>query len=325
METRTTLYPPVKKPFLDGYLRRGIHEIYFEICGNPKGYPVVFIHGGPGSGCSETHRRFFDPDKWKVILFDQRGSGRSRPAGCLAQNTTWHLVEDMKYLLDTFKIKEAMFWGGSWGATLIPVYAIKYPETVSAMILRGVWLGERAEVDYYINGGVKQNFPEVWERFASQVPRRYQDNPARYYYEKLLFGTPKEKEHFAYEWARYEEKLLFLRQKTDKEVKEALKGSSFVSWATIEAHYCMRHLFLEDGYIMKHVRRIAHIPTTIIHGRYDLLCFPESAYRLHKALHRSKLVMPLAGHYATDPEIQKSLIVETNLMFDQLAKRKRNR
>ena len=314
---RTQPYPPIKKPDFSGYLQRGAHEVYFEICGN--GYPIIFLHGGPGAGCSPWHRRLFDPKKWRVILFDQRGSGRSRPFGCIKQNTTQDLVGDIKALLDFLKIKKAVLFGGSWGSTLALIYAVNHPETVSAMILRGIWLGEKSELNYYTRGGVKMNFPEAWERFTYQVPAKYRNNPLPYYYKKLTAGA-KERQHYAYEWARYEESALHLKELSEKKLDKETKDGSFVSLAIMEAHYCLHHLFIEDGYILKRVKKIKEIPAVIIQGRYDMVCPPDAAWRLHKQLSNSNLRMVLAGHSASEPEIQRALIQETNLIYDQVAK-----
>lgn len=321
--TTAQLYSEIEKPFEQGYVKAYPHQVYWEVCGNPNGYPIVFVHGGPGAGCSPRSRRFFDPNKWKIILFDQRGCGRSQPLGCLQDNTTQDLISDIRLLLQTLKIKKAAFFGGSWGSTLILNYAIGHLQTVSAMILRGIWLGERREVDYYLRGGVRQNFPEVWERFAANVPMGFRDHPAAFYFDKLLNGTEAKKKFYAYEWAFYESKLLYLKPKDDEEIhQELINDPNLIAWALIEAHYCFNYLFIKEGYVIQNAKTL-DVPTTIVHGQYDMLCFPESAWRLYRALPGSakpKLIFPLAGHYSACPANEQALLTETDLMFGKVYK-----
>ena len=284
----------------------------------PRAIQLFFLHGGPGVGCSSWHRRLFDPKKWQIILFDQRGSGRSRPFGCIKQNITHGLVGDIKTLLDLLRVEKAVLFGGSWGSTLALIYAINHPETVSAMILRGIWLGEKSELDYYTRGGVRMNFPEAWERFTYQVPAKHRKNPLPYYYKKLTAGSEKERQHFAYEWARYEESALHLKELSGKKLDRETRDGSFVSLAIMEAHYCLHRLFIEDHYIIKRAKRIRQILATIIQGRYDMVCPPDAAWRLHKQLPYSQIQIVFAGHSASDPEIQKALIRVTNAMHARL-------
>ena len=310
---------PKIKPYHFGFMdTEDGHKIYFEECGNRNGFPVMFFHGGPGVGCTETDRRFFNPEKWRVILFDQRGSGRSRPIGSLKNNTTDHLVSDFKKITENLKIKKAVFFGGSWGSTLALVCAIRYPELVAGMVLRGIFLATRREIKEYSVGIAGNYFPEVRERFISHVPKKHLKDVVDYYHQKIICGNAKKRKTFAYEWGRYEDSMLGLKPKSDEDIDRELGGFPFENWVRVEIHYMKNKCFLEDGYILKNARRIPNIPIVIIQGRYDMVCLPINAYSLHSALRRSELRMVLSGHSAMDPEITKNLISETEAMYEKV-------
>lgn len=312
------LFPEIE-PYNTGFLTvSGGHEIYYEQCGNPKGKPIRFIHGGPGAGCDKKDRRFFDPDKWQITLVDQRGSNRSKPFGELRHNTTWHLVDDLVKLNQKLGIRQTALFGGSWGSTLASVYAISHPETVSGMILRGIFLGEKDEADYYMNGQTALFFPEAWGRFAGQVPKEYRKDPAAYYQLQLKSPDPKVRRKFAYEWAFYELSLLHLEQPVQDQTDKETNDFSFESLALMEAHYLSNNCFLKEGFIIRNAGAIPPVPISIIQGRYDMVCPPISAYRLHKALSTSTLHIVLAGHSSRDPEIRKKLVSETDALFDKI-------
>lgn len=318
---RGDLYPPVR-PYHKGFLTlgEGPHELYFEECGNPKGEPILFLHGGPGAGCDKTDRRFFDPKKWRIILFDQRGSGRSKPFASLYKNTTRHLVFDIKLLLGHLGVSRATLFGGSWGSTLALVYALKYPDTVKGMILRGIFLAERAECGDYLDGTIDSRFPEVREHFLSRVPKSARLNPAEYYYVQMTSGSSQRRKRFAYEWTRYELARMRLQPKSEAELDKEIRSFPYESLAVLEAYYIRNFCFLEDGYILKNVRRLPQVPISIIHGRYDDICPVENAFRLHKVLPHAELQVVVAGHASTDPEIQKKLVLETDALYSKIKK-----
>src|SRR3989338_7607504 len=320
-QTVGKLFPPIK-PYNSGYLSVGDgHEIYYEECGNPKGIPVLYLHGGPGAGCDENTRRFFDPKKCCIIVFDQRGSGRSKPYASTYANTTQHLVEDINKLLTKLGKKKVVLFGGSWGSTLALVYTIAYPEKVVGMVLRGIFLSESKECLDYLGGQTAHSrFPEICERFLNNVPEDARKNPADYYFAMMSSGDQKTRRKFAYEWSFYESARLRLIPPPENELKKEILSESFVSLATMEAHYIRNLCFLEDGFILKNVHRIPRIPISIIHGRYDDLCSVESAIRLHRRLPTSKLHIVTAGHSRTDPEILKKLVQETDLIISGLGK-----
>lgn len=313
------LFPEVE-PYNSGYLSLDHgHEIYFEECGDPKGIPVLFLHGGPGAGCSQKDRRYFDPQRCRIILFDQRGSGRSKPFGSLTANTTWNLVEDIRQLLTYLSINRVVLFGGSWGSTLALVFAIKYPGNVMAMILRGIFLGERSEVNYLYNGPTELFAPTAWRRFIDKIPPTYRDSPLEYYDYCINRSSAENRKFFAYEWARYEESLLHLKPLNDSDIHNEVVGFPYESLAIIETVYFMKNCFLEDGYIINHARKIPPMPISIVQGRYDLACPPLNAHRLNQVLCTSNLNLVLAGHSSSDPEITRALVSETNRVLDELS------
>ena len=315
------LYPPIE-PYYKGCLDVGDgHKIYYEQCGNPKGVPILFIHGGPGAGCDESSRRFFNPKKWRIILFDQRGAGRSKPYASTYANTTRHLVEDIEKLLKHVGVEKTVVFGGSWGSTLGLIYAIARPERVFGMALRGIWLSEKKECADYLSGQTEfSRFPEICERFLSHVPIEARNNPAEYYYAMMTSGDPKVRRRYAYEWTFYELMRLHLVEPAEEEFKKEIAGFPYVSLAVLEAHYIRNLCFLEDGYILKNARRLPRVPTIIIHGRYDDVCPVSNAFRLQKALPHSKLHIVTAGHASTDPEIRKKLVSEINKLYFKIKK-----
>lgn len=295
------------KPYKSGYLHVGNgHELYYEACGNPKGLPTLFIHGGPGAGFSDHDKSCFDFKRQNVIFFDQRGAGRSRPFASIHDNTTWHLVNDIEFIRQTFNIEKLFLFGGSWGSTLALAYAVNYPKRVSGMLLRGIFLSTDAELIHYIGGGTRQYFPESWERFISQVPMKNRKQVARYYLKQMKSKNIRHRNKFAYEWAFYEISLakLFLPA---EEVKKFMKQFSYRSLAVLEAHYIANRCFFSKDYFKKRVHVLKPIPLSIVNGRYDVLTPPDVAYDLHKALPKSKLQFVCSGHSATDEALGKAL------------------
>ena len=282
------------------------HVLYYELFGNPNGIPVLFLHGGPGAGFSEKDKQFFDGRRYKVIFFDQRGSSRSKPFGSVANNTTQHLVSDINIILDHFNHDKVFLFGGSWGSTLALVYAIQFPERVSGMILRGIWLANKYGLDHYIRGGIKEFFPEVWERFSSLVKEG--ENPVDYYLENMLSDDKETSDKFAYEWAYYEMSFYTINKMADPD--EVLQTFSYKSMAIMEAYFIKNNCFIPEDYIINNSHKIKDIKTSIVQGRYDFICPPVQAVRLHDHLDNSTLHIVNAGHSSTDEEIKKKLITE---------------
>lgn len=295
-----------------GYLKvTGGHEIYYELYGNPRGVPVLFFHGGPGSGFEEKHKAFFDPKKHNVLFFDQRGAGKSKPFASIENNTTWDLIEDAKKLVDLVGFKKVFVFGGSWGSTMALLFAIKYPKMVTGLLLRGIFLGTTDElVTYYYPGdAINFFFPEVWERFISLVPENKKTHALEYYFEKMT-SNDKDKERYLYEWCLYESSVLSIDHDVSKTEKEIGKDDSYKAISILEAYYFVNNCFLEKNFILKNADKIKHIPTVIVQGRYDVVCPPKYAYMLQKALKTSKLYFVKAGHSSSDIEINKKLVEE---------------
>ena len=309
------LYPPIK-PYRKGYLKvSGGHDLYYELVGNPKGIPVLYLHGGPGAGIWAKDRRYFNPRKFNVLLFDQRGSGKSKPFASTKNNTTWKLVEDINALLNHLEINKVLLFGGSWGSTLALVYAIKHPERVKALILRGIFLGTKKELDYFYKGGPQNNFPESWERFISLVPKTKRKNPLNFYAKNLKSKNKKLRQKYCTEFSRYEFSAMKLSI-TEKELNKLLKGPNNESYARIGVHYFLNRCFLPDDYILKNIYKIKNLPIIIVHGRYDFICLPKEAYKLHKAIKGSKLYFVTAGHSSSDKNLEEKLVEE----MDKFAK-----
>lgn len=308
------LFPKIK-PYRHGFLDVGDgHSLYYELCGNPKGKPVLFVHGGPGAGCTPGSRRYFSPKKWNIILFDQRGAGRSKPFCSVKANTTWKLVADIRQLLRFLKIRKVFLFGGSWGSTLSLVYAIKHPENVTGILLRGIFLGREKDIMYTYGGGAEEYFPDAWERFAGKVPKRLRKRKRgviNYYVKMMQAGNKRLAGKFAFEFAYYELSLLKLNM-PDKVVRKDLKGFSYRSMGVIESFYMKHNCFLSENYILKNIGRIRrlNIPVSIVQGRYDVLCPPMQAWLLHKALPKSRIHFATAGHASSEPEIQGKLVEE---------------
>ncbi len=287
------------------------HSIYVEQCGNPKGLPVVVMHGGPGGGCNPSMRRYFNPDAWRIVLFDQRGCGRSRPHASVENNTTWHLLSDIEMIRKALGIARWAVFGGSWGATLSLIYAQQFPERVFQLFLRGVFLMTQAELDWFYGGGAGQFWPELWENFRSMVPQEERSNLITAYHKRLFSGDVALETRFAMAWASWENALASIQSTGRAGAGPEAYARAF---ARLENHYFKNAGFLEhDGQILQNLSRIAHIPGIIIQGRYDMICPPTSAWRLHKGWPASRLhLVPLAGHALSEPPIVAKLVEATD-------------
>lgn len=307
------LYPPVE-PFDQRVIDMGDgHRVYVEQCGNPKGRPVVVVHGGPGGGCSPAMRRYFDPQAFRIVLFDQRGCGRSRPHASVAHNTTWHLVDDMETIRDTLGIEDWALFGGSWGATLALIYAIRHPDRVSHLILRGVFLMTRAELDWFYGGGAGAFFPEEWRRFAHAVPETERGDLIGAYHRRLFCGDMAQEMHFARLWSGWENALASIGAEG---MGMDSPGDYARAFARLENHYFRNGGFLDhDGWILANRARITHLPATIVQGRYDMICPPAAAHNLADGWPLASLRMiPMAGHALSEPGITAELVRATDAL-----------
>jgi proline iminopeptidase len=316
------LYPAIR-PYRTGRLRVSrLHELYFEESGTPTGKPVVFLHGGPGGGTSPAMRRFFDPQRYRIVLFDQRGCGRSRPHASLVDNTTWHLVADIEALRAHLGIERWQVFGGSWGSTLALAYAQRHPRRVTELVLRGIFLLRRSELEWFYQSpaGAAALFPDLWETYVAPIPPRERHDMMRAYYRRLTARSMRVRHAAARAWSVWEAATSFLRASADY-VAKFDDPAYAAAFARIECHYFVNAGFLgRDAQLLRDVRRIRHIPAVIVQGRYDVVCPMRSAWDLHRAWPEAQLrVVPDAGHSAFEPGIAAELVAAT----DRYARRAR--
>ena len=314
---RRTLYPPIEP-----HIRRRLqvsdrHEIYVEECGNPKGKPVIVLHGGPGAGCNPAMRRFFDPRRYRIILFDQRGCGRSTPGACCDENTTWDLVADIEMIRETFGVDQWMLFGGSWGSTLALAYAQSHPQRVTELVLRGIFLIQREEIDWFHNGGCARFHPELWEAFVAPIPVEERGDMVAAYHKRLFGEDDAIRRACARAWSRWEGSTVTMAPNPQR-VHAVTNDDYALAFARIEAHYFINGGFMEeDGQLLRDIGRINHLPCTIVQGRYDVVTPPISAWRLHKSWPGSKLVIaPDAGHAVSETGIASALVTATDSYAD---------
>ncbi len=306
------MYPPIE-PYETGLLDvGGGHRIYWELCGNPAGKPAVFLHGGPGGGCSAEHRRLFDPARYKILLFDQRGCGRSAPHGRLEANTTWHLVDDIEALRQMAGVDKWLVYGGSWGSTLALAYAQRFPARVSEMILRGIFTLRRAELLWYYQDGASWLFPDKWERFVRPVPENERGDMISAYH-KLLNGDDKAAQmEAARAWSLWEGETITLMP--DEGLARDFAEDEFaLTFARIENHYFVHGGFFDEGQLLENVHRLRSVPCTIIQGRYDAATPARTAWDLHKAWPEAVFhLVPDAGHAYNEAGILHHTIEATD-------------
>lgn len=308
--SRRELYPPIE-PYSHGRLRvSDIHELYYELCGNPNGKPVVVVHGGPGGGIADYYRQYFDPEAYKIVLFDQRGSGQSTPFACLEENTTWDLVEDMEKLRQHLAIDKWLVFGGSWGSTLALAYAEAHTEQVKGLVLRGIFGLRRSELLFFYQEGSSWLFPDAWEKYLAPIPEVERGDLMSAYYRRLTGNDDKVKQECATAWSVWEMTTSRLYVDPDYVARAAEDDKFALAFARIESHYFVHGgFFKEDGQIIKEAAKLAHLPVTIVQGRYDLVCPMKTAWDLHKVLPSSELVVvPDAGHSAKEPGIVDGLV-----------------
>lgn len=314
-----TKYPPLE-PYRTGYLDIGSgHSLYWEESGNSQGIPALFLHGGPGSGTDPSHRSYFHPQKYRIILMDQRGAGKSTPHASLKDNTTWHLVADIEKLREFLHIDRWLVFGGSWGSTLALAYAESHPQRVKALILRGIFLGRKKEFHWFYQFGAHHIFADEWEKYLEPIPPAERGDLLTAYYQRLTSEDEAMRRRAASAWTAWEGVNLKLRfdsqlflQFTEDRHAEAL--------ARIECHYFYNRCFFKtDNWLIEHVDPLRKIPAIIIHGRYDLICPFETAWELHKVWPEAELeVIPDAGHAASEPGITDALIRATDRMAEQI-------
>jgi proline iminopeptidase len=309
------MYPEIE-PYDSGHLHvDGLHSVYYEQCGNPTGKPAVFVHGGPGGGCNPVHRRFWDPAVYRIVLFDQRGCGRSTPHAELRDNTTWHLVNDMERIREHLGIERWQLFGGSWGSTLSLAYAQEHPDRVTEMVLRGIFLLRRREIDWYYQEGASRIFPEAWEKYLEPIPEEERGDLVRAYYRRLTSSDRAERVAAARAWSMWEGSTS--RLVPDPELIERTGEETFAeAFARIECHYFINGGFFEhDDQLLRDLHRVERIPVIIVQGRYDVVCPAESAYELHRAWPKSILrIAPQSGHSALEPEITALLVEATGTL-----------
>jgi proline iminopeptidase len=308
-----TLYPPIE-PYRTGRLKVSpVHELYFEESGNPKGKPVVFVHGGPGAGTDGKQRRFFDPDAYRIVLFDQRGAGKSTPHASLEDNTTWHLVQDMEQLREHLGIDTWQVFGGSWGSTLALAYAQKHPERVTELVLRGIFLLRKQEIDWFYQRGADALFPDAWEPYVAAIPPEERHDFVRAYYKRLTSEDAEVRKAAAKAWSIWEGCTSYLFVNSDTIARYG--ADEFAdAFARIECHYFINRGFMRtDAQLLDDVPRIRHIPAVIVQGRYDVVCPMESAWALHRAWPEADFrIIPDAGHSAYEPGNASALIEATD-------------
>ena len=301
------LYPPIET-FDQRMMGMGDgHQIYVEQSGNPNGTPVVVFHGGPGGGCSPTMRRYFDPEVYRVVLFDQRGCGRSKPHASIENNTTWHLIADIERIRAALGIEKWVVFGGSWGATLALLYAQAHPDRPTALVLRGVFAMTRAELDWFYGGGAAQFFPETWAKFANMIPEDERSDMIAAYHKRLFSGNRTTEVAYARAWAAWENALASVYSDGSTATPPAEYAHAF---SRLENHYFINAGFLEqDDQIFENMDRIAHIPGYIVQGRYDMICPPHTAQKIADLWPGAHLsIIRDAGHALSEPGISAELV-----------------
>jgi proline iminopeptidase len=314
-DARDPLYPPFE-PYRTGYLAVSeVHRIYYEESGNPRGKPAVFLHGGPGAGTTPAMRRFFNPRKYRLVLFDQRGCGKSKPHASLVDNTTWSLVADIEALRIHLGIERWLVFGGSWGSTLALAYAEKYPQRVTELVLRGIFLLRRSEIEWFYQNpeGAASIYPDLWEEYVAPIPKGERHDMLRAYYKRLTSPSKATMLRSARAWSMWEAATSYLRTNSEY-IARFGKGAYAAAFARIECHYFMNRGFFErDSQLLEEARRIRKIPGVVVQGRYDMVCPMRSAWDLHGAWPEADLrIVDDAGHSSFEPGIARELVRATD-------------
>ncbi|WNZ26445.1 prolyl aminopeptidase [Leptolyngbya sp. NK1-12] len=312
------LYPPIE-PYQTGKLKVSeLHTLHYEQAGNPGGKPVIFLHGGPGGGIDPIYRQYFDPQKWRIVLFDQRGCGQSTPHAELSQNTTWDLVSDIEKIRSQLEIDQWVVFGGSWGSTLALAYSQSHPSACRALILRGIFLLRQKELRWFYQEGASYLFPDAWEAYLQPIPPEERQDLITAYYKRLTHTDPEVRATAAQAWSVWEASTSKLFP--DPNLQQRFGETQFAdAFARIECHYFVNKGFFErEDQLLMQCDRIRHLPIVIVQGRYDVVCPMVSAWELHRALPEAEfIVVPDAGHSMTEPGIRSALIEATD-RFAQL-------
>jgi proline iminopeptidase len=306
-EASETLFPPIQ-PYESGYVQvSDVHQVYYELCGNPAGKPVFALHGGPGGMCAPDMRRYFNPEKFLIILHDQRGAGRSRPHAELKENTTQHLVEDIEQLRQKVGCGKIILFGGSWGSTLALAYGETYPQNVSAMVLRGLWTATPEEIEHWYGGGTAKWFPHEYEKLLSVLPAG-EGGVAEKLLRMLQSDDSEQRRKAARAWAAYEIKLAYLNR-SDEEVEQTLKRWDPYGFALMENYYMAHDCFLKPNQLIDNAPVLKGIPITVVNGRYDVICPPITAHRFCNMLPKARLIITeRAGHSRNEPTTMAALV-----------------
>ena len=300
--------------FESGYLQvDDIHKIYYEQLGNPNGKPILFLHGGPGAGFSSFHKNFFDQERYRIIFFDQRGSGKSEPYAETRNNTTQLLIQDIEQIRNHFKIDKWILFGGSWGSTLALLYSIFFPEKCSALILRGVFLGTKKEIDWFLYE-MYRFFPEAHKKFINSIPSKYHSDILNWYYKKIHSNVKSKSLKASASWNEYESSCSTL-----KYVERKNSGLESLAIAKIETHYFVNNCFIEDNFIINNIKKIIHIPAFIVQGRHDVICPPNTAMKLFYGLKNARIdIVEDAGHSAFETSIFKKIVKSLDEIYKMM-------
>lgn len=316
-----TLYPEVNSARSSILATSSKHLVYFEEVGNSSGIPIIFLHGGPGSGCNENHRRYFDPDKYRIILIDQRGCNRSKPNGYIENNTTQLILDDIEAIRRELDIDKWILFGGSWGATLALLYAERYPQNISGIILRGTFLARQCDFDWFAKSGVNKIFPDYWEEFISNFTDSEKGNLLESLHERVFSDDKQTQLEAAKAWSLWAGRVV-THSFIDEYVLDESNRDKLVNEVKIEMHYAKNKYFITENQILENITKVPDVPIIVIHGRKDLTCLPESSWSVHEALLNSGkkdlnlVIVANAGHLAGEPTMVDALITATDQMAE---------
>ena len=314
------LFPELEPFSKDALVLSDGHSIYFEQSGNESGLPVIFLHGGPGTGCNENHRRYFNPDKYRIIIFDQRGCNRSKPNGCVENNSTQDILDDVEFIRNKLNIKKLILFGGSWGATLALLYAEQYPQCVSGIILRGTFLARQCDFEWFAHDGVSRIFPDYWQEYLSNFDEDEMDERLKALHCRVFSDNKEIQLQAARSWALWAGRVVTHSLDLKDEYTLEEDDEKLINEVKIEMHYAKNRYFIEENQILGNISKIPDVPITIIHGRKDLTCLPESSWLVHQSLPGSNYVVVTdAGHLASEPAMVDALITATDQMADSIS------